>query len=486
MLVATPAQSASYALSAATKKICHNNATATPKGSCGKNSNNGSSNNNINVLKTTPRAIVNKLIESSNNTNFIKTLSVRLNRGTELLKDAVQKTLKATSNVTNASASANPNLINNTTNNTTYSTQITTSTSSNRPVPSAAFLKKYTVPPTELHKHPKERLQTASVDSLHKELCHFIPIRAVPPTHWKSHTKSRGNGVIKPKMRKGIKIFLNLNCDDPLAESTKIKESSNAEATKIYIPKPSLVTFKTSLQSAFVSKMTRSKKITKPWPNRAKAIDTLRKTRNNNKAEQRTPTSSYAGTSRVNTRVKKILLESVNFVENMDDVLLVTKNTSQPTRKRAAKIIPPMAEKLFKQNRPNRKEVQTKTKARRRANIKDPISSLPTPRKRNKPKHVQVIGRTRSVKRKLVEATEVEQNENVEIRAPARKRQKRAADSNTVQQCYTGSKQKRKIAKNNSKAQLEKVRNTPPLTRARRRMMPEEKLWEFVDTPKKR
>lgn len=43
------------------------------------------------------------------------------------------------------------------------------------------------VPPTQLHRSPHEykRQQTGSVDSLHKEMCHFKPICSAPCTPWK-------------------------------------------------------------------------------------------------------------------------------------------------------------------------------------------------------------------------------------------------------------------------------------------------------------
>ncbi|XP_037942136.1 uncharacterized protein LOC119675035 [Teleopsis dalmanni] len=221
--------------------------------------------------------------------------------------------------------------------------------------------------------------------------------------------------------------------------------------------------------------MTRTQKLTTPWRIRTKAI---LKTRN----KEARFTSSSAESSKMKAKIKEIIVKSINLIENMDDPILVRKKNFQGKRKGACKII---------KSKTHHKELQKKTKRKQKANIKNPISScessdLPAPRKRNKPEDNQVIGPTRGVKRKLADVNGVEQNENVEFNAPAQKRQKRDVDTNIVQLYYPKSKQKRMIAKKKYLSRREEIRSTPPLTRARKRMMPQEKLWEFIDPPKRR
>ncbi|XP_037942134.1 uncharacterized protein LOC119675034 [Teleopsis dalmanni] len=242
--------------------------------------------------------------------------------------------------------------------------------------------------------------------------------------------------------------------------------------------------------------MKQSKIIAKPSPPiRAKVIKTIHKAKKN-KAKY-TSTSISVSSSRIDIKVKEMLLKTVNTFENMDELLLVGKKNLQQNRREKIK---------RNQSKPHLEKIEKKTQRKRKANIKDEISSYdssdsPMPRKRRKPNHIEVIGRTRGpIKRKLADVIGVEQNENVEFNAPAQKRQKRDVDcniaaqkrqkrdvdTNIVQLYYPKSKQKRMIAKKKYLARLEEIRSTPPLTRARKRMMPQEKLWEFIDPPKRR
>lgn len=197
MLVATPGQTTSYVLHA--KKSCHTtNNNSSASGSNASPNNNGNSTTKTarhvlaNCVKSAAAAVINtkqvslnlappsvehtghqtttnihtnnlssttiKSSTSSNTTNnsntstnaLMKTLSVRLNRGTEFLKETVQK----------AFITKIPSHIN-------------------------SVLNLYTVPPTSTHRFPAERLNVSSADSLHTEMCHFKPIRTEPRTPWK-------------------------------------------------------------------------------------------------------------------------------------------------------------------------------------------------------------------------------------------------------------------------------------------------------------
>lgn len=217
MLVATPGQTATYSLlgSSAPKKTtttCLLNTSATPKSTI----------NNSTATTT----------NSNNSTNtaatLMKTIQVRLNRGTEFLKDTVQKAL--ISNTTNPNkTSTNTSSISFRTNNnnnkinsinsvvgtlkhihassvvaavpakptlvskSTYTTDLATapSTSSGAIVKTSIaastskLLKLNTVPPTKIHRYPQERQETSSTDSINKEMCHFKPILPAPTLRWK-------------------------------------------------------------------------------------------------------------------------------------------------------------------------------------------------------------------------------------------------------------------------------------------------------------
>nr|XP_014089187.2 uncharacterized protein LOC106616816 [Bactrocera oleae]XP_036233940.1 uncharacterized protein LOC106616816 [Bactrocera oleae]XP_036233941.1 uncharacterized protein LOC106616816 [Bactrocera oleae] len=304
MLVATPGQTATYSLlgSSAPKKTtttCLLNTSATPKSTI----------NNSTATTT----------NSNNSTNtaatLMKTIQVRLNRGTEFLKDTVQKAL--ISNTTNPNkTSTNTSSISFRTNNnnnkinsinsvvgtlkhihassvvaavpakptlvskSTYTTDLATapSTSSGAIVKTSIaastskLLKLNTVPPTKIHRYPQERQETSSTDSINKEMCHFKPILPAPTLRWKSGSKSRGGATIKIPLACLATNIKNLNCDDCsklVADSSEGEqdisedEAMGVEHTKhpfkyhLFKPNPSSTLLSTiitapSHQSAFV------------------------------------------------------------------------------------------------------------------------------------------------------------------------------------------------------------------------------------------
>jgi len=209
MLLAAAGQAAPYTYdSSATRKINTNN--------------NNSSNNNNNVnnvsgggtstpstanaaagsvaIAAAARPTTASSIASTAACAIMKTLSVRLHRGTEFIKNTVQKTLVMSAatpaigqqqiqpldnsqslkrkltgagGIMGSSSGIGSNLA-------TGSRQFAV----NQPYvePTAAFLRQFTVAPSELHRSASARKRNPSTDSLLMDLCLFKPIRPMPIT----------------------------------------------------------------------------------------------------------------------------------------------------------------------------------------------------------------------------------------------------------------------------------------------------------------
>ncbi|XP_022213359.2 nucleolar and coiled-body phosphoprotein 1 [Drosophila obscura] len=211
---------------------------------------------------------------------LMKTLSVRLHRGTEFIKDTVQKALvmSAPAPVAEAPAPAaappppavgsagTPSKPVTLTSQTlkrklagagglmgcgpSRITSITASSSSGRfilahanrkpasQVPTEAFLKVYTVAPTELHRSAAARVRNPSTDSLLMDLCQFKPIRPMPITPIKIN-KFRGFELKRPK-------FV------PAVNDSEDEDDDEDDPESIQKPKPSSVTLLPHKGSAFV------------------------------------------------------------------------------------------------------------------------------------------------------------------------------------------------------------------------------------------
>uniref|UniRef100_A0A0A1WG74 Uncharacterized protein n=2 Tax=Zeugodacus cucurbitae TaxID=28588 RepID=A0A0A1WG74_ZEUCU len=300
MLVATPGQTATYSLlgSSAPKKTCLLNSS------------------------TTPKSTINNSIASTNNSNncsstaatLMKTIQVRLNRGTEFLKDTVQKAL--ISNTTNSSntststssisfrgntktnninstivgplkhihassalattVSSKTNLVGKSTYNTTLAAAASTSSvaivRTSIATNTSKSVKLNTVPPTKIHRYPQDRQETSSTDSINKEMCHFKPILPAPTMRWKSGSKSRGGATIKIPVACLATNLKKLNCDDCLKlvedssegeqdvdedEAMEVDDTKYPHKNHLYKPNPSSTLLSTiitspSHQSAFV------------------------------------------------------------------------------------------------------------------------------------------------------------------------------------------------------------------------------------------
>ncbi|XP_054747147.1 uncharacterized protein LOC129252969 [Anastrepha obliqua] len=237
MLVATPGQAATYSLlgSSAPKKTCLTS-SATPKSTTN------------NSTATTSICGVNKSSSSAAST-LMKTISVRLNRGTEFLKDTVQKAL--INNTTTSSSSINFHNTNINNINTTIvgslkhihgtsavavpvssSNNLASKSGNSAALASTALtsagaivrtsiatntsksLKLNTVPPTKIHRYPQERQEASRTDSINKEMCHFKPILSAPTMRWKCGSKSRGGASIKIPIACLATNIKSLNCDD--------------------------------------------------------------------------------------------------------------------------------------------------------------------------------------------------------------------------------------------------------------------------------
>ncbi|XP_043652508.1 uncharacterized protein LOC122619561 [Drosophila teissieri] len=200
---------------------------------------------------------------------LMKTLSVRLHRGTEFIKDTVQKALvmSAPTPVTPATGPApkivDPSLkrklsgagglmgcstISSTTSSIPGSSRSyhyvpTSQVSSSQvlplpsQVPTAAFLRTYTVAPTALHRSTAARKRNPSTDSLLMDLCLFKPIRPMPITPIKIH-KFRGFEIKKPKF--------------VLAANADSEEDEDDEENAVHKPKLSNLSLPTINGSAFV------------------------------------------------------------------------------------------------------------------------------------------------------------------------------------------------------------------------------------------
>lgn len=216
MLLAAAGQAAPYTYdSSATRKIGSNNnnnnnvsnvsaSTSTPTTASAGGGTGGVGTGTVAITARPPTSTTTS-IASSAATALMQKLSVRLHRGTEFIKDTVQKALvmsattpvtapldsnqslkrkligaggimgsgggSGTSSSSGAASSSN-----------TISSIKTYGRSSTYVVPTAAFLRKYTVAPSELHRSASARKRNASTDSLLMDLCIFKPIRPMPIT----------------------------------------------------------------------------------------------------------------------------------------------------------------------------------------------------------------------------------------------------------------------------------------------------------------
>ncbi|XP_034487629.1 uncharacterized protein DDB_G0280205 [Drosophila innubila] len=237
MLLAAAGQAAPYTYdSSATRKINTNN------------NNNSNNNNNVNNVSgggpSTPstanavgsvaiaaRPTTASSIASTAACAIMKTLSVRLHRGTEFIKNTVQKTLVMSAatpaigqqiqpldnsqslkrkltgagGIMGSSSGIGSNLA-------TGSRQFAVS----QPYvePTAAFLRQFTVAPTELHRSASARKRNPSTDSLLMDLCLFKPIRPMPITPIKIN-KARGFELKRPKfMPPAANVYSDADDDD--------------------------------------------------------------------------------------------------------------------------------------------------------------------------------------------------------------------------------------------------------------------------------
>ncbi|XP_001359423.3 serine/arginine repetitive matrix protein 2 [Drosophila pseudoobscura] len=209
---------------------------------------------------------------------LMKTLSVRLHRGTEFIKDTVQKALvmsapapvapapvpsPAPPPVGSAVPPAKPITLTSQTLKRKLAgagglmgcgpsriTSITASSSSGRfilahanrkpasQVPTEAYLKVYTVAPTELHRSAAARVRNPSTDSLLMDLCQFKPIRPMPLTPIKIN-KFRGFELKRPK-------FV------PAVNDSEDEDDDEDDPESLQKPKPSSVILLPHKGSAFV------------------------------------------------------------------------------------------------------------------------------------------------------------------------------------------------------------------------------------------
>uniref|UniRef100_A0A1A9ZDJ4 Uncharacterized protein n=1 Tax=Glossina pallidipes TaxID=7398 RepID=A0A1A9ZDJ4_GLOPL len=364
MLVATPGQTATYATGPTAKKVTTlsssanaNNLTGTSKAlnSAGTTSINASSVNannnknlnnsksstghnnsftfntlknvfitNSNVRENIPTTITNtpmvaaassidnsssEVIPVNSNSSktaassLMKSLTVRLNRGTETLKATVHKALitatavssiierktiteaittklatttTTATNISNIASLKTSNVIN-TSASTSASSSAATLLATAHKYPSATFLKLYAVPPTIIHRLPSEREQTSSTDSLNKEMCHFKPIRTAPTTPWKSGSKSRGVSLRFPKANVATnpEFSKKSNCDVINRKEDKNRDMNHDRNPNENLkPKPSSSTLLLTRllatpnhQSAFVCLVAQMEQLTKKHTN---------------------------------------------------------------------------------------------------------------------------------------------------------------------------------------------------------------------------
>ncbi|KAL7729031.1 hypothetical protein ACLKA6_019864 [Drosophila palustris] len=268
MLLAAAGQAAPYTYdSSATRKINNNN----------------NNNNNVNVSggTSTPttanaagsgaiaaRPTTASSIASTAACAIMKTLSVRLHRGTEFIKDTVQKALvmsattpgqvgqqiqpldnshslkrklTGTGGIMGSSSGMGSNLV-------TGSRQFAVT----QPYvePTAAFLRHFTVAPTELHRSASARKRNPSTDSLLMDLCLFKPIRPMPITPIKIN-KARGFELKRPKfMPPAANVYSDAEDDD---DEEDLVEELDKEPEVAHKPKLSTLTLpQHATASAFV------------------------------------------------------------------------------------------------------------------------------------------------------------------------------------------------------------------------------------------
>ncbi|EDW59749.1 ras guanine nucleotide exchange factor glfB [Drosophila virilis] len=294
MLLAAAGQPAPYTYdSSASRKINNNN----------NNNNNSSSsnnNNNVNAGTSTPtqtigaagtlaaRPTTASSIASNAACALMKTLSVRLHRGTEFIKDTVQKALVMNastpvlappaieggsshshshslkrkligaggimSSVTVSSSGSGSG------SGTTSSSSASSSSSSNRQLvlsqpyvaPTAAYLRQFTVAPSMLHRSATARKRNASTDSLLMDLCLFKPIRPMPITPIKIN-KARGFELKRPKfMPPAANVYSDADDDDTDDEEYE-EEPAHKDQEQPLKPKLSTLTLpQHATASAFV------------------------------------------------------------------------------------------------------------------------------------------------------------------------------------------------------------------------------------------
>ncbi|KAI9579248.1 hypothetical protein GQX74_004720 [Glossina fuscipes] len=403
MLVATPGQTATYATGPTAKKVTTlsssanaNNLAGTSKalnsaGTTSINSSSANANNNknlnnsnsstghnnsftFNTLKNvfitnsnvrenipttitkTPMVAAASSIDNSSSevipvnsnsskttaSSLMKSLTVRLNRGTETLKATVHKALitatavssiverktiteaittklattTTTTNITNIASLKTSNVIN-TSASTSASCSAATLLATAHKYPSATFLKLYAVPPTIIHRLPSEREQTSSTDSLNKEMCHFKPIRTVPTTPWKSGSKSRGVSLRFPKANVATnpEFSKKSNCDVINRKEDKNRDMNHDRNPNENLkPKPSSSTLLLTRllatpnhQSAFVCLVAQMEQLTKKRTNldnhspqnNVKNVSDLRKTPTDFKRPRDVPSRHRPATAEV-------------------------------------------------------------------------------------------------------------------------------------------------------------------------------------------
>ncbi|EDV94844.1 uncharacterized protein LOC6567445 [Drosophila grimshawi] len=222
MLLAAAGQAAPYTYeSSAARKINNNNNNSSNSSS---SKNNVSSGNSTSTPTTGAAAAAATTCNTSNSSNsiasnaataFMKTLSVRLHRGTEFIKDTVQKALvmSATTPVIAAPPQAPPKqpdtshklkrkvygtggIMGTSAETSLASRQFVRSQPYIKPTP--AFLRHFAVAPSALHRSASARKRNPSTDSLLMDMCLFKPIRPMPITPIKIN-KARGFELKRPK-----------------------------------------------------------------------------------------------------------------------------------------------------------------------------------------------------------------------------------------------------------------------------------------------
>ncbi|KAI8046656.1 AF4/FMR2 family member 1 [Drosophila gunungcola] len=229
---------------------------------------------------------------------LMKTLSVRLHRGTEFIKDTVQKALvmSAPTPVAPAPAPA-PKVPEHSLKRKLSGTGgLMGSSSSSRghhyvlasqvpsaptlplasQVPTAAFLRTYTVAPTALHRSAAARKRNPSTDSLLMDLCLFKPIRPMPITPIKIH-KFRGFEVKKPKFVPAANPDSEEDEDDDEDESVRKPKLSNLTLPTVegsaFVPMPYIETTNTAITATTTtSSRSRSRSLNTHTSGSAQAI----------------------------------------------------------------------------------------------------------------------------------------------------------------------------------------------------------------------